>query len=268
MALFENRNRLIGMALCLALAAAQACTSLPPNIPIEVTKQDPAFSLSLLKGKVLAVDGLLPTGEKEALPDWVTYALAKRDVKAGMVLSPESFEWELGPNESAALIRSYEKDRTLSKELLDRIGRVSIRADYLVLVRIVNDAVSRRRWRDERFGDGPGNTPSPKYVVAESSRKLKASLVLYDLHARARVWEGLATYSDSSEPIRYDRKSEVGSDPLGAFTANLSQVLRGEKEDVADKRLDEFYPYPDPPELRGMMPVLLSSLAKGVPEGQ
>ena len=244
-----------------------ACTSLPPNIPIEVTKEDPGFSLSLLKGRVLAVDGLLPAGEKESLPDWITYALAKRAVKAGMILSPESFEWELGPKESVALIRSFERDRALPKELLDRVARVSMRADYLVLVRIVDDAVSRHRWREERF-DGPGSSTSPKYVVAESSRKLKASLVLYDLHARARVWEGLATYSDSSEPIRYDRKSEVGMNPVVDFTAEMSQVLRGKKEDMADKRLDEFYPYPDPPELRGMMPVLLSSLAKGFPERQ
>ena len=40
--------------------------------------------------------------------------------------------------------------------------------------------------------DGPGSSPSPKYGVSTSYRKLKASLVLYDLHARTRVWEGLA----------------------------------------------------------------------------
>ena len=111
----EIGNRLIGFSLRLAIMSAAACTSLPPNIPIQVTKEDPGFSLGFLKGKVLAVDGLLPAAEKETLSDWITYALGKRDVKVGMMLSPESFEWELGPKESAALISSYERSPVLPK---------------------------------------------------------------------------------------------------------------------------------------------------------
>ena len=217
MALLMKIRILMCKTFCvLSFLVLSGCATIPEIINL---KQDESFTHDEIVGGMMGVGGVVSIVNDLDESESSKYAGILRDsflsVRKEFVILPveEVLQW-IGNNNYQTILHDYKYTGELNLDFFKRLESSQTVFKYLLLVRIIENEVTETKKKCPRPEIPPqwdleGN-PIVKEIAVEliTTRRIRASLDIYDLKKGIPVWSGIVNESKSKKRTAYFEKKD------------------------------------------------------------
>ena len=227
---------------------------------IKDLKQDPSFTFDSIKTSGLHVGGVVSAVTELSQSEVTTFSSVLRsgfldERKDVYVHDPGSVTSAIGIERRSALLAEYRNSGIVSTRWLGEIGSKIPGARYVVFARIDEDIVTKERHKENLYHDKDKDKKKVigQRIKAEATRRMNATLAIYDITVGAFVWGGSVEKS-KSDGRQYDTRLD---DQVALLLDTINRVLSEE---------DKLYPYPPNPAQRDVLAAIFRGFAENLPK--
>jgi hypothetical protein len=229
---------------------------------IKDLRQDPSFTFDSVKTSGLHVGGVVSAVSDLSQSEVTTFSSVLRsgfmeERNDIYVHDPGSITSALGIERRSALLMEYRNTGIVSAKWLQEIRSKIPDARYVVFARIDEDIVTKERYKENRYHDNDKDKDKKNVIgykiKAEATRRMNASLAVYDITTGALAWGGSVEKSRSANREYHTHLNDHVALLLDTFNRLLNEE-------------EKLYPYPPIPTQRDVLTAIFRGFAENLPK--